>query len=57
MVNKGANRIIQLKKKISFSRIKTVTLGVLKAYCGENLQEPLFRRSKSKIVFNLKYVG
>jgi hypothetical protein len=29
MVNKGAE-IIQLRRKVSFSRIKTVTLGVLK---------------------------
>jgi hypothetical protein len=57
MVNKGANRIIQLRRKVSFSRIKTVTLGVLKRIVVKIYKNHSLEDRKVKLFFNLKYVG
>jgi hypothetical protein len=51
MVNKGVKGHYTIKEKVSFSRIKTVTLGVLKRIVVKIYKNHSLERSKSKIVF------
>jgi hypothetical protein len=51
MVNKGVKSHYTIKEKVSFSRIKTVTLGVLKRIVVKIYKNHSLERSKSKIVF------